>query len=221
MKLNNKSIIIGDVHGCLDELKNLLRKINYSKDDTIYFIGDLIDKGPYSVETVQYVRNLQLETNVVLLLGNHEEKFLRYYHKVKLNPLEAQNSTKADLFNLYIEKFSPEDIEFLMNSYYYYSIPELSLLLIHAGVFPQLKIPISGNFKYVPKLPKEIKNLNLTLMTRYVSAEGKFVGLGENDDTCSYWADVYKGEFGTIIFGALFVPISVWLSDLLFLLMPS
>lgn len=44
-------IVMGDVHGCLDELKDLLDEVSYDKDnDTVILVGDLVDKGPYSLE---------------------------------------------------------------------------------------------------------------------------------------------------------------------------
>lgn len=78
-----RNIIIGDVHGCLDELKELINKLELSSADHLFFIGDLIDKGPDSVGVVKYVYELSKLYSTVLILGNHEEKFLRFlYNKV-------------------------------------------------------------------------------------------------------------------------------------------
>ena len=49
--LPGRVIVIGDVHGCLDELEALLRKVDYVEgNDTLILAGDLVDKGPYSSE---------------------------------------------------------------------------------------------------------------------------------------------------------------------------
>ena len=49
--LPGRVIVIGDVHGCLDELHELLDRVEYSQgNDTLIFAGDLVDKGPFSVE---------------------------------------------------------------------------------------------------------------------------------------------------------------------------
>ena len=49
--LPGRLIVIGDVHGCLDELHELLDRVEYSQgNDTLIFAGDLVDKGPFSVE---------------------------------------------------------------------------------------------------------------------------------------------------------------------------
>ena len=72
---NQRIIIIGDVHGCLDELKALLAKVSYLPGkDRLIFVGDLINKGPYSLEVLQMVVAWQAE----VVMGNHERGFLRY-----------------------------------------------------------------------------------------------------------------------------------------------
>jgi len=64
-------IIVGDVHGCLKTLKALLAK---APADDVCFVGDLIDRGPKSVETVQYV----MDNGWATCLGNHEHMFLHW-----------------------------------------------------------------------------------------------------------------------------------------------
>ena len=47
-------LVIGDVHGCLIELENLLRKLRYeAQQDTLVFVGDLLNKGPSGAETLR------------------------------------------------------------------------------------------------------------------------------------------------------------------------
>ncbi len=72
---NQRTIIIGDVHGCLDELEALLAKANYlSEKDRLIFVGDLINKGPSSREVLERVFSLSAE----VVMGNHEWGFLQY-----------------------------------------------------------------------------------------------------------------------------------------------
>ena len=57
----NRKIIIGDVHGCYDELITLLKNIEYdSNKDELYFVGDLGIKGPKSNEVISFIRNNML-----------------------------------------------------------------------------------------------------------------------------------------------------------------
>jgi bis(5'-nucleosyl)-tetraphosphatase (symmetrical) len=62
---------IGDIQGCCDELKALLGRCHYSADrDEIWFVGDLVNRGPQSLETLRFVRSLGASATVVL--GNHD-----------------------------------------------------------------------------------------------------------------------------------------------------
>jgi hypothetical protein len=59
-------ILIGDVHGCLTELQALICRIAPGADDTLVFLGDLVDKGPESPGVVRWVRHLSTLYRVVI-----------------------------------------------------------------------------------------------------------------------------------------------------------
>src|SRR5262249_29862403 len=88
--------IIGDVHGCCDELEALLRQLGYREmalpgDDPVWsrrafvhpegrkavFLGDLVDRGPRIVDTVRLVRNMIQTGSALCVPGNHDMKLLR------------------------------------------------------------------------------------------------------------------------------------------------
>ncbi|HTN53109.1 MAG TPA: metallophosphoesterase [Anaeromyxobacter sp.] len=70
-----RTVVVGDVHGCLTELEALLGQVGYRGDrDRLVLLGDLLDRGPDPVGVLRRVRSLGAEC----LLGNHEEKHLRY-----------------------------------------------------------------------------------------------------------------------------------------------
>jgi bis(5'-nucleosyl)-tetraphosphatase (symmetrical) len=70
-----RTVVIGDVHGCLTELDELLRAVGHARGrDRLVFLGDLLDRGPDPVGVLHRVRELEAEC----VLGNHEEKHLRY-----------------------------------------------------------------------------------------------------------------------------------------------
>ncbi|MGD0280474.1 MAG: metallophosphoesterase family protein [Smithella sp.] len=79
-----KIFAIGDIHGCLEKLKELISKINIDhQNDTLVFIGDYIDRGEFGPEVVDYVIRLQNEyKKVICLMGNHEQMLTHYLEGV-------------------------------------------------------------------------------------------------------------------------------------------
>ena len=65
--------VMSDIHGCMDEFEKMLEKIHFSKHDTLYIIGDVIDRGPKPIALLQYIMKSK---NMELLMGNHEEMML-------------------------------------------------------------------------------------------------------------------------------------------------
>ncbi len=81
--LGERAYIIGDVHGCLDALHNLLHKIEQHNAEQkqaktcIVFLGDLIDRGPHSKGVIDFLSTYSPDfAELVFLMGNHEEVFL-------------------------------------------------------------------------------------------------------------------------------------------------
>lgn len=69
-----KTIVIGDIHGCIDEFQLLIDEVSLGDDDMLVILGDLIDRGPDPAGVVQYARDLHANC----VMGNHEEKALRW-----------------------------------------------------------------------------------------------------------------------------------------------
>lgn len=69
-----RTIFIGDIHGCLDELLELLDRLDVSSRDRVICIGDLINKGPQSAGVVRTVYEYGFEC----LRGNHDDSYLRH-----------------------------------------------------------------------------------------------------------------------------------------------
>lgn len=71
-KTSHRRIVIGDVHGYYDGLMTLLEAIAPGSEDQVYFLGDLIDRGPMSAQVVEFVQ----QSSYQCLLGNHEQMLL-------------------------------------------------------------------------------------------------------------------------------------------------
>ena len=107
--------IIGDVHGCLDELKDLLDRVfkaNDKEKTTVIFVGDLVNKGPFSAETVEYVRTME---NTYCVRGNHDDYVVK----------RGQNGFKAQPWEA---KLTQEDREYLKTLPYSISLPSLNAM---------------------------------------------------------------------------------------------
>jgi len=76
--------VIGDVQGCYDELVELLNIINFDRqNDKLIFAGDIINKGPQSLKTINFI--MSLKESAQLVLGNHELLFLAISYGYKAN----------------------------------------------------------------------------------------------------------------------------------------
>jgi serine/threonine protein phosphatase 1 len=199
-------IIVGDIHGCLEEFKELLKTLDLKPEDTLISLGDLVHKGPHSAEVVGLLR--QVNCTVILVSGNHEEKQLRWLgHELASraegtkNPMEHVEEYPGVQAGL-----TDEDLEFIKAAYLYYSftVKGKKYFCVHGGVSSRtLALPAESlSMRDLALLPKRFrKHLELMLRLRYEDLEGNMVALGDEVDDDVYWADRYNGRFGTILFG--------------------
>jgi hypothetical protein len=171
-----KTIIIGDVHGCIDELLELMKQFAPSADDHIIFIGDLIDRGPDSLSVLRQVVQWSKLFHVRLVLGNHEEKFLRFIQHINDASGREKGMTGIDKFHdLYIN-LNDEELRFLKDAYYCLHLPDLNALILHAGVLPNSPITLPASYRYNTDFAAhQKKTLSLLNKTRFISSSGKFI----------------------------------------------
>ncbi|TWT83896.1 Serine/threonine-protein phosphatase 1 [Planctomycetes bacterium CA13] len=74
--MSGRLIAIGDIHGCRIALEKLIEVISPKKDDILVLLGDYVDRGPDSKGVIDALIELRKQTQVVGLLGNHEEMML-------------------------------------------------------------------------------------------------------------------------------------------------
>ncbi len=103
----NRLIVYGDIHGCYDEFVALRDKIKPTCKDTEVCVGDTITKGKHSLKTLDFI----ITNNIKSALGNHEDKFVRYFaheKSEKKNPITLDEDELNILQNL-----TSSHIEFL------------------------------------------------------------------------------------------------------------
>lgn len=118
---------LGDIQGCCDELTALLEAISFDLDrDRLWFVGDLVNRGPKSLETLRLVR--KLGDAAICVLGNHD---------LHLLALALTDDVPADAGNL-TEVLRAEDsdqlIDWLRRQPLAHYDPGLNTLMVHAGI---------------------------------------------------------------------------------------
>ena len=198
----HKTLIIGDVHGCIDELLELMQQLAPSANDHIIFIGDLIDRGPDSIGVLRQVVQWSKHFHVQLVLGNHEEKFLRYLHHINDSSGFEKEMKGIDKFPDLLSGLNDDELLFLQHAHYSLHLPDLNVLLVHAGVMPRLAIPLPASYRYNMDLSAhQKKTLGLLNKTRYLNSVGEFTVLKQESPEDLFWAEMYDGQWGHIYFG--------------------
>ena len=124
-----RSIVIGDVHGCAVELDGLLDKLALASDDRLYFVGDLVAKGPESRRVLALARKLGAK----VALGNHEERMLQARDARR----EDRTPPKLDkTHNALLDELDDEDWAMLEALPLKLDLPEHEARIVHAGVVP-------------------------------------------------------------------------------------
>eukprot|EP01127_Copromyxa_protea_P021553 TRINITY_DN7449_c0_g1_i1.p1 TRINITY_DN7449_c0_g1~~TRINITY_DN7449_c0_g1_i1.p1 ORF type:complete len:252 (+),score=49.91 TRINITY_DN7449_c0_g1_i1:56-811(+) len=119
-------IIVGDVHGCLDELQELLKECNFQKEkDKVIVVGDLVNKGPKSIEVVKYV----MSEGLLSIKGNHDDWVLPGFYGQRPNDPEA-----------WYNDLTPEEAKFLLELPFTISIPQFNVIVVHAGLVPGIPL---------------------------------------------------------------------------------
>ncbi|GGI47080.1 serine/threonine protein phosphatase [Paenibacillus marchantiophytorum] len=73
----HRTLVISDIHGCVEEFKQLLDKVNFqAEEDQLVLLGDYVDRGPNSLETVEFVMYLVRDKQAIALKGNHDQRFV-------------------------------------------------------------------------------------------------------------------------------------------------
>lgn len=126
--------IIGDLQGCYDQLQKLLKRIDYQPEtDELWFAGDIVNRGPKSLECLRFVKGLGTKSKMVL--GNHDFHLLAAYSGVE--KYLAKSDTLMDLLNA---PDVDELIDWLRQQPLMLQHSTLPVAMVHAGIPPQWSI---------------------------------------------------------------------------------
>lgn len=182
--------MIGDVHGCYEELTELFYALDYQLQDHIFihprgripiFLGDLTDRGPDSIKTIELVYAMVIEhERAKYVPGNHCNKLYRYFlgNNVRIN--NGLETTVAELKALTHQKqeiIRSKFIELYERAPLYLHIPESNVVIAHAGI----------KQAYIGKINKKVKTFVLYGdITGEVDQYGRPIRLD--------WAQFYDGD---------------------------
>ena len=134
--------IIGDIHGCCDELEILLEKLGYVRNDGVFshpsgrkaaFLGDFCDRGDRNADVLRLVMDMVKTGNAIAVPGNHDVKLLKYLNGKKVSMTHGIDKTIADIEN-YGDDFKNEVRDFIDHLVSHYVLDNGNLVMAHAGV---------------------------------------------------------------------------------------
>ena len=135
--------IIGDVHGCCDELERLLQQLGYTRNGSeswghpsgrkAIFVGDLVDRGPRIVDTLKTVMAMSLAGSALCVPGNHDIKLKRKLDGRDVTVSHGLDRTLAEL-DRESPEFRTEVQKFLDGLVSHYVFDDGHLVVAHAGM---------------------------------------------------------------------------------------
>jgi serine/threonine protein phosphatase 1 len=123
-----RTLAIGDIHGCLPALETLLAAIQPQTDDTLVLLGDYVDRGPQTRQTLDRLILLQRQCRLVPLLGNHDDMLLNVYDGQTQLYIDwlmfGGNATLESYDTLRPQDIPAEHIAFLRGCRLFYETPK-------------------------------------------------------------------------------------------------
>lgn len=126
----SRTIVVGDLHGCYDELMDLLGKVGFNGDDKLVCVGDLITKGPKNREVLE---RFMSDSQFTAVIGNHDLALRRRWNGEKFKLKPSQKPTHKEL-----KKEKEHFLPFLNSLPFVIDLG--SHLVVHAGLRPQVAL---------------------------------------------------------------------------------
>eukprot|EP00884_Botryococcus_braunii_P012306 jgi/Botrbrau1/21076/Bobra.0144s0074.2 len=123
-----RTIIVGDIHGCVAEFQELLDTLQYEQGrDILILAGDLVNKGPASVQVVQLARKV----GALAVRGNHDDGAVRACNVMA----EGGRINRPNVWG-WVANLAPEDVAYLSNLPFTICLPPFKVVVVHAGLIP-------------------------------------------------------------------------------------
>jgi bis(5'-nucleosyl)-tetraphosphatase (symmetrical) len=152
--------IVGDIQGCCDELQQLLRLANFDAEkDELWITGDLVARGPKSLETLRFVKDLGESAKIIL--GNHDLHLLAIWQGIH----QAKNNDR--LTPLLNASDCDELLNWLRCQPLLLRHPEFHFLMVHAGISPQWTIKQAEQLALEVESQLRSKNFKILLQKMY------------------------------------------------------
>lgn len=144
-----RSLVIGDIHGGLRALIQVLEKANVAQKDTLIFLGDYVDGWSESPQVIDFLIGLSQKQTCIFIRGNHDELLLDWLQSSRDNPLWYEHGGEATVlaYANVNEETKQKHIDFLKNLHNYY-LDSSNRLFVHAG-FTNLN---GVTHEYFPKM---------------------------------------------------------------------
>ena len=164
---------IGDIQGCYTELQNLLNEINFNeKNDQLWFAGDLVNRGPKSLQTLRFIKSLGASAKIVL--GNHDLHLIAASKNIR--PISNKDTIKEIL----TADDADELINWLKSRPLLLTDTDLGFTMVHAGIAPQWTLDAAKNFAKECESILQNEKIDDFLMHMY-------------GDTPNIWSDSIEG----------------------------
>lgn len=142
---------LGDIQGCYQELLLLLNKIQFNPNhDSLWLTGDLVNRGPQSLEVLRFIKSLGGRAKIVL--GNHDLHLLA-------RALAKNPGKKSDTLDLLLKAADCEELcQWLRQQPLIHFDKDLNFVMVHAGIPPIWTL--SDALKYAGEVEAELKSEN-------------------------------------------------------------
>lgn len=124
---------IGDVQGCFEQLQLLLKQIKFNPDkDKLWFAGDIVNRGPNSLKTLRFIRDMG--DNAITVLGNHD------LHLLAIANGRGKQGRKDTIKDVLQAPDRDLLLDWLLQRPLLHYDEDLDTCLVHAGIYPQWNI---------------------------------------------------------------------------------